>query len=205
MPLTAYFYGLGAGASLIVAIGAQNAFVLRQGLLRRYVAEVVFVCALADACLILAGVAGMGAAVQERPGLLEWLRYAGAAFLFAYGVKAARRAWRGEQGLQPDDHVSADRRRVLLACLAFTLLNPHVYLDTVVLLGSLSTRYACSSRWLFAAGACTASIGWFTALGWGARALLPVFRDARAWRVLDGAVALLMFALAVLLLLRPLH
>jgi L-lysine exporter family protein LysE/ArgO len=205
MPLTAYFYGLGAGASLIVAIGAQNAFVLRQGLLRRYVADVVFVCALADACLILAGVAGMGAAVQERPGLLEWLRYAGAAFLFAYGVKAARRAWRGEQNLQPDDHVSADRRRVLLACLAFTLLNPHVYLDTVVLLGSLSTRYAGSSRWLFAAGACTASIGWFTVLGWGARALLPVFRDARAWRVLDGAVALLMFALATLLLLRPLH
>ncbi|HEY9131052.1 MAG TPA: LysE/ArgO family amino acid transporter [Dyella sp.] len=205
MLLTAYFYGLGAGTSLIVAIGAQNAFVLRQGLLRRYVADVVFVCALADACLILAGVAGMGAAVQERPGLLNVLRYAGAVFLFVYGVMAAHRAWRGEQGLLPDDRAPDARRRVWLACLGFTLLNPHVYLDTVVLLGSLSTRYPGALRWLFAAGACTASVCWFTALGWGARVLLPVFRDARAWRMLDTFVALLMFALATLLLLRPLR
>ena len=204
MPPSAFLAGLGAGASLIVAIGAQNAFVLRQGLQLRHVGLVVTLCVLADASLIALGVAGLGLAVQRHAGLLQGLRYFGAAFLFGYGLLAAWRAWRGEAGLPSDGGaVAQDVRGVALACLGFTLLNPHVYLDTVILLGSLSTRFG-GARWLFAAGASTASLLWFAALGYGARVLLPVFRSPRAWRVLDGLVALLMFVLASLLLSRRL-
>jgi len=197
---TAYLAGLGAGAGLIIAIGAQNAFVLRQGLQRNHVGAVVLVCILADIFLILLGVTGMGLAVQQHPGLLQWLRYAGAMFLTAYAVLALWRAWRGESGLQPVSDGAGSRRRVVLACLGFTLLNPHVYLDTVVLLGSLSTQYGDDGRWAFAAGASTASVLWFLSLGYGARVLLPVFRSPVAWRVFDVAVAAFMLALAALLL-----
>jgi len=176
--------GLFAGAGLIIAIGAQNAFVLRQGLQQRHVGRVVLACAGADIVLILAGVGGMGALVLQWPLLLQVLRFGGAGFLLWYGLQA---------GLQ-----------VLLTCLAFTLLNPHVYLDTVVLLGSLSTRYPGDLRWAFAAGACIASVGWFCTLGYGAHLLQPVFRRPGAWRVLDAGVAIFMFCLATLLLLRPL-
>lgn len=203
MQLTAYLAGLGTGAGLIVAIGAQNAFVLRQGLQRRHVGAVVLVCVLADLALIVLGVAGMGLAVQRQPGLLQLLRYVGAAFLAAYGLLAARRAWRGESGLRPADAAADGLGRTVLACLGFTLLNPHVYLDTVVLLGSLSTHYDGAGRWSFAAGASTASVLWFTALGYGARLLLPVFRSPAAWRVFDVLVAVLMWVLAALLLWQP--
>ncbi|WP_445144532.1 LysE/ArgO family amino acid transporter [Dyella sp. Tek66A03] len=196
---SAYLAGLGAGAGLIIAIGAQNAFVLRQGLRRHHVGAVVLVCILADISLILLGVAGMGLAVQLHPGLLQWLRYAGAAFLAAYGVLALWRAWRGESGLQPAGNGMHSRSRIVLACLGFTLLNPHVYLDTVVLLGSLSTHYDGDGRWAFAAGASTASVLWFVSLGYGARVLLPVFRNPVAWCVFDVAVAAFMITLAVLL------
>lgn len=196
---SAYLAGLGAGAGLIIAIGAQNAFVLRQGLRRHHVGAVVLVCILADISLILLGVAGMGLAVQLHPGLLQWLRYAGAAFLTAYGLLALWRAWRGESGLQPAGSGMHSRGRMVLACLGFTLLNPHVYLDTVVLLGSLSTHYDGEGRWAFAAGASTASVLWFLSLGYGARVLLPVFRNPVAWRVFDVAVAAFMITLAVLL------
>lgn len=197
---SAYLAGLGAGAGLIIAIGAQNAFVLRQGLQRNHVGAVVLVCILADICLILLGVTGMGLAVQQRPGLLQWLRYAGAMFLTAYAALALWRAWRGESGLQPVSDGAGSRGRVVLACLGFTLLNPHVYLDTVVLLGSLSTQYDGSGRWAFAAGASTASVLWFLSLGYGARVLLPVFRSPAAWRAFDMAVGAFMLALAGLLL-----
>ncbi len=200
---SAYFAGLGTGAALIVAIGAQNAFVLRQGLQRLHVGTVVLVCVLADVTLIVLGVAGMGLAVQQQPGLLQVLRFAGAAFLAAYGLLAARRAWRGESGLRPADAAASGRGRTVVVCLGFTLLNPHVYLDTVVLLGSLSTHYDGGGRWWFAAGAGTGSVLWFTALGYGARLLLPVFRSPVAWRVFDLLVALLMWTLAALLLLQP--
>lgn len=203
MVFTAYLAGLAAGAGLIIAIGAQNAFVLRQGLQRHHVGSVVAVCILADISLILLGVAGMGLAVQQHPDLLQWLRYAGAAFLAAYGVMALRRAWQGESGLQPASDGAVSRGRVVLACLAFTLLNPHVYLDTVVLLGSLSTHYEGDTRWVFAAGACTASVAWFLSLGYGARLLLPVFRSPVAWRVFDVAVAVFMLTLAAVLLGQP--
>jgi len=201
MPSAAYLAGLGTGASLIIAIGAQNAFVLRQGLQRRHVALVVTICTLSDILLILLGVAGMGLVVQRQVGLLQWLRYIGALFLLGYGLLAAWRAYRGTSGLQPIGGAADDRRwRVVLVCLGFTLFNPHVYLDTVVLLGSVSTRYAGATRWWFAGGAATASVAWFTALGFGARLLLPWFRSTLAWRVLDAFVALLMLALAAVLL-----
>lgn len=203
MSSMAYLAGLAAGAGLIVAIGAQNAFVLRQGLQRAHVGVVVLVCILADVSLILLGVGGMGVAVQQQPGLLQWLRFAGAAFLAAYGTLALKRAWQGESGLQPTGHDSSSRGRAVLACLGFTLLNPHVYLDTVVLLGSLSTHYGNEGRWAFAAGASSASVVWFLSLGYGARLLLPVFRSPVAWRVFDVAVAIFMLTLAVLLLFQP--
>jgi len=205
MVFTAYLAGLAAGAGLIIAIGAQNAFVLRQGLQRHHVGSVVAVCILADISLILLGVAGTGLAVQQHPDLLQWLRYAGAAFLAAYGVMALKRAWQGESGLQPANDGAVSRGRVVLACLAFTLLNPHVYLDTVVLLGSLSTHYEGDTRWVFAAGACTASVVWFLSLGYGARLLLPVFRSPVAWRVFDVAVAVFMLTLAAALLGQPMR
>ncbi|HET6554836.1 MAG TPA: LysE/ArgO family amino acid transporter [Dyella sp.] len=203
MSFTAYLAGLAAGAGLIIAIGAQNAFVLRQGLQRAHVGSVVLVCIVADISLIVLGVAGMGLVVRQHPGLLQWLRYAGAAFLVSYGALALRRAWQGESGLQPAGNGAGTRGRVVLACLAFTLLNPHVYLDTVVLLGSLSTHYQGDGRWAFAAGASTASVVWFLSLGYGARLLLPVFRSPLAWRVFDVAIAIFMWMLAAALLLQP--
>ena len=204
MFLAAASAGFAAGAGLIVAIGSQNAFVLRQGLLRRNVGLVVATCTLGDIALILSGVAGIGALVRAWPGLLEALRFGGAAFLAVYGLMAARRAWRGAETLAPGSAAEANWRRVLLACLAFTFLNPHVYLDTMILLGSLSTRYPGAAQWSFAIGACLASVAWFSTLGYGARLLLPFFRDPRAWRVLDAVMAAFMLSLCLLLLLRPL-
>ncbi|KAB7772311.1 LysE/ArgO family amino acid transporter [Xanthomonas maliensis] len=192
--------GFLAGAGLIVAIGAQNAFVLRQGLQRRHVGVVVAICALCDICLITLGVAGVGALIARWPGVLIVLRYAGAAFLAGYGLLAARRAWQGAEALAPAESATpGDGYRIALTCLAFTFLNPHVYLDTMVLLGSLANRHAGDARWVFAAGACLASVSWFAALGYGARTLQPVFRDQRAWRVLDAAIATLMLVLCGLL------
>ena len=202
MYLTTALAGFVASAGLIVAIGSQNAFVLRQGLLQRNVGMVVLTCALGDIVLILCGVLGVGALVREWPALLQVLRFGGAVFLGVYGLMAARRAWAGSSGLAPADG-STSSRRVLLACLAFTFLNPHVYLDTMILLGSLSTRYAGMGRWAFAFGACLASVTWFSTLGFGSRLLQPVFKSPIAWRLLDAFVALFMLILAVLLVLRP--
>jgi L-lysine exporter family protein LysE/ArgO len=202
MYLTAGLAGFVASAGLIVAIGSQNAFVLRQGLLQRNVGLVVLTCALGDITLILCGVLGVGTLVREWPALMQVLRFGGAAFLAVYGLMAARRAWVGSSALAPAE-AAASSRRVLLACLAFTFLNPHVYLDTTILLGSLSTRYDGMGQWAFAVGACLASVTWFSTLGFGSRLLLPVFKSQRAWRLLDAFVALFMLTLAVLLALRP--
>ncbi|MES2246441.1 MAG: LysE/ArgO family amino acid transporter [Pseudomonadota bacterium] len=205
MLLSATVAGFVTGAGLIIAIGAQNAFVLRQGLQRSHVGLVVAVCALSDIALILLGVAGIGALVLEWPQLLQVLRFGGAAFLAWYGLLAAQRAWRGAGALAPDQGNEKSMRRVLLACLAFTFLNPHVYLDTMVLVGSLSTRYPGMVQWAFGLGACLASAVWFAALGFGARLLQPIFRKPQAWRVLDGCIAIFMLTLCLLLLLHPLH
>ena len=205
MHLAAALAGFLAGAGLIIAIGSQNAFVLRQGLLQQNVGLVVATCAIGDIVLIVGGVAGIGALVREWPALLQALRFGGAAFLAVYGLMAARRAWRGSTSLAPAAEGGESWRRVLLACLAFTFLNPHVYLDTMILLGSLSTQYPGLLQWAFAAGACLASVVWFTTLGYGSRLLLPVFRSPRAWRLLDGFVTIFMLGLALLLVLRPLE
>jgi L-lysine exporter family protein LysE/ArgO len=195
--LLAALAGLGLGLSLIVAIGAQNAFVLRQGLRLEWVGPVVAVCTLSDAVLILAGVAGVGALVTAVPALLTVVRLAGAVFLLGYGLLAARRALRpGTLRADGASGEGAGLRATLLTCLALTWLNPHVYLDTVVLVGSVATTHG-EHRWWFGAGAALGSLLWFTGLGVGARLLRPVFARPGAWRVLDGLIAVVMVSLAV--------
>ncbi|MCC1494103.1 LysE/ArgO family amino acid transporter [Cognatishimia sp. F0-27] len=190
--------GFALGLSLILAIGAQNAFVLRQGLRRAHVLPVVLVCALSDAILIVVGVAGFGALVEAVPGLEFWMRVFGAAFLFWYGARTLRSAWRGGAVMQASEGTGSLRAAVL-TCLALTWLNPHVYLDTVVLLGSIAAQY--DNRLAFGAGAVTASFVFFFSLGFGARALAPVFARPKAWRVLDLVIGLTMWAIAVKLVL----
>ena len=196
--------GFGFGLSLIVAIGAQNAFVLRQGLRREHVLAVVVVCAVSDAVLILLGIAGAGAVIASAPVVLTVVRYAGAAFLFAYGVFAARRALRPTAFTADGPAVRSSLAATLATVLALTWLNPHVYLDTVVLLGSIANTHG-DDRWWFGIGAVLGSIVWFTALGFGARLLQPVFARPAAWRVLDAIIAVVMVALAVSLLVDALH
>ncbi|MCX5512310.1 amino acid transporter [Kaistia algarum] len=197
--LAAAIQGFLLGASLIVAIGAQNAFVLRQGLARRQVFAVTTFCFLADALLIALGVAGVGSLVQSSPGILFAVTLAGSAFLFAYGVMALRRA------LHPGNLSAADAARstlgsALATAAALTFLNPHVYLDTIVLLGSLSARHAGAARIAFGAGAALASALWFYGLGFGARLAAPLFARPAAWRILDGAIAVIMASIAISLL-----
>ncbi len=199
--LLAVASGLALGLGLIVAIGAQNAFVLRQGLRVEHVAAVVAVCALSDIALIGAGVLGAGAALTQVPWLIPVVCFAGAAFLLCYGVLAARRALR-PGALLPDAVGARTGLAVTVGtCLALTWLNPHVYLDTVVLLGSMASTYG-DHRWQFAAGAAIGSAVWFTGLGYGARLLRPVFARPAAWQVLDGVIALVMTALAISLAVR---
>ena len=198
--ITAALAGLGLGFSLIVAIGAQNAFVLRQGLLREHVLMVVAICALSDIALIALGIAGAGAVFTAVPWLVEVVRWAGAAFLFVYGLLAARRAWRPKALTAAASSSGAPAIAVAGTVLALTWLNPHVYLDTLVLLGSVGSTHG-DDRWWFGLGAGVASILWFTLLGFGARLLAPVFARPLAWRVLDGAIAVVMIALSVMLVL----
>ena len=198
--MTAFLSGLTLGLGLIIAIGAQNAFVLRQGLKREHVFAVCLVCALSDAVLIAAGVAGFGFIIERFPWLIEAMRYGGAAFLILYGVRSVLAAFRSTETLEAAANAAGSLRKAVLTCLAFTWLNPHVYLDTVVLLGSISTQFG-DARPLFAAGAMLGSFAFFFSLGYGARLLRPLFANVTAWRLLDGATALVMFAIAVRLLL----
>lgn len=191
--------GLGTGLSLIIAIGAQNAFVLRQGLRREHVLPVVAVCALSDAVLILAGVTGVGALVDRFPAALTAVRLGGAAFLVCYGALALRRAVVGGNQLPAEGGGTRPLRSVVLTCVALTWLNPHVYLDTVVLLGSVANSHGPTGRWWFAAGAVAASVTWFGALGYGARLLSTLFARPSAWRVLDVAIGVMMLTLGALL------
>ena len=195
----AFWAGLGLGLSLIVAIGAQNAFVLRQGILRQHVGPVVLLCAGSDAVLILAGVMGFGALSRAAPWAVELMRYGGAAFLLVYGALALRNAIRGGQALVADGVASRPLWQSLAISAGLTWGNPHVYLDTVVLLGAVSADFA--DKRAFALGAICASFAFFTALGYGARLLAPVFRRPLAWRCLDLSVALVMWSVAASLLL----
>ncbi|MEV4155594.1 LysE/ArgO family amino acid transporter [Nocardia salmonicida] len=189
--------GLGFGLSLIVAIGAQNAFVLRQGVRGQHVLPVIAVCAVSDIVLIGAGVAGFGTVVESFPAVLTVARYAGAAFLVGYALSAARRALGSSSLIAEAAGASVAVGASVLTCLALTWLNPHVYLDTLVLLGSFASTYATPDRWFLAGGAMLASVLWFAALGYGARRLGPLFARPIAWRVLDSLIAVVMLALAL--------
>ena len=193
--LGAALTGLVTGLSLIVAIGAQNAFVLRQGLARQHVGIVVAICALADVVLIVAGVAGIGRIVERAPAALDVVRWLGVAFLTWYGVSSLLRA-RHAEALEASQERALTRRGAAVRATALTFLNPHVYLDTVLLLGSLAAHQGPTGRWWFALGACVASVAWFTGLGYGARLLSPLLRKRRAWQVLDVLIGLTMLAIA---------
>jgi L-lysine exporter family protein LysE/ArgO len=192
--------GFAAALALIAAIGAQNAFVLRQGLRREHVLPVVVTCALSDGLLIAAGIAGLGAVVAGHPTVVTVIRWVGAVFLLGYAGLAARRAWRPGV-LAPADRPPASLRATILTCLALTYLNPHVYLDTVLLLGTVAQRH--DHRWLFGVGATLASVVWFTGLGVGARRLAPVLARPVAWRVLDVSIAVVMTVIALSLIVGP--
>ncbi|WP_415921124.1 LysE/ArgO family amino acid transporter [Tateyamaria sp. SN6-1] len=196
--MTSFVPGFLLSLTLILAIGAQNAFVLRQGLRRMHVLPVVLTCAISDALLILAGVAGFGALAEAVPWFEPLMRYGGAAFLLWYGWINARSAWRGGQSLDAGGAETQSLRSAILTLLALTWLNPHVYLDTVVLLGSISAQYP--DRFAFGAGAMTGSFVFFFSLGYGARLLGPLFANPRAWQVLDAIIALTMWGIALKLL-----
>nr|WP_221200293.1 LysE/ArgO family amino acid transporter [Nocardioides soli] len=188
--------GLLTGLSLIVAIGAQNAYVLRQGLAREHVGLVVAICALSDVVLITAGVAGIGRIVEGAPWVLEVVRWLGVSFLTWYGVASLLRARRAET-LHAADRVTVSRRGVAVRAAALTWLNPHVYLDTVLLLGTIANHEGPTGRWWFAAGACVGSVLWFSGLGFGARYASRWLARPRAWQVLDVLIGVTMLAIAL--------
>ena len=204
--------GLGLGFSLIIAIGAQNLFVLRQGLRREHVLLVAAICAVSDGLLIVLGVSGVGLALQALPWLLSAVKWAGAAFLIGYGVLAARRALRPSGEVLVVDAAPAPAQAgsvavavrtqtmpVVLTCLALTWLNPHVYLDTVVMLGNLANQHG-PDRWWFTLDACLASLIWFPALGYGARALAGPLGRPGVWRLIDLVIGMVMIAIAIRLI-----
>ena len=197
--MNAFLPGFALSLTLILAIGAQNAFVLRQGLRKSHVFWVCLACAVSDALLIAAGVAGFGALGQALPWFEPVMRYGGAAFLIWYGARNAMSAWRGGAALEAEGINTQTLRGTILTLLALTWLNPHVYLDTVVLLGSISAQY--DNRLAFGAGAVSASFVFFFGLGYGARLLSPLFARPRSWQILDGLIAVTMWAIAAKLLL----
>lgn len=202
--MSAAIAGYLASLGLIAAIGAQNAFVLRQGLKREHVGVVVLLCAGSDALLIALGVAGFSVAAESAPWLMPAMLWGGVAFLLAYGALRFRSALRGGEALAAQAGEAVPLGRVVATCLALTWLNPHVYLDTLALLGALSAQYA-PQHWLFGAGAILGSFSFFTALGYGARLLAPVLARPRAWVVLEFAIGVVMWAIAASLVLQALE
>jgi L-lysine exporter family protein LysE/ArgO len=195
-PLAVAAAGLGTGLSLIVAIGAQNAYVLRQGVRREHVGAIVTICAASDAVLITAGIGGLGAVVRSVPTAVTAIAWIGAVFLVTYGILAAKRAWKQSEHLDSGGPADKSLRSAVLTSLALTWLNPHVYLDTVLLLGTVGNSYG-GTRWYFAAGAVTGSVLWFSGLGFGAGRLGRLLARPKAWRVLDGVIAVTMIMLGV--------
>ncbi len=194
----AFTAGFLLGFSLIMAIGAQNAFILRQGLRGEYVLPLVLTCAMSDALLITAGVLGFGVLVEAYPDAVNYARWGGAAFLIVYGAMSFRAAWAGGEALEDTGKTVPSVWAALATCLLLTWANPHVYLDTVVLLGGISSQYA--PAWGFGLGAVLSSFVFFFCLGYGARLLRPFFTSPRAWQVLDVAVGLTMWAIALKLI-----
>ena len=195
--MVALIAGFFSGLSLIVAIGAQNAFVIRQGLLRSHVALVVTVCSLADAFLIILGIGGLGKIIQSQPQALEFIRWFGVAYLIWFGVKSVRAAL-SPQSLDVQGENEKSAWKVLLTVLTLTFLNPHVYLDTVILLGSIANQFS-DHRWFFALGASLASVVWFTSIGYGARAASHLMSRPIFWKILDSVIAAIMFTIALTL------
>jgi L-lysine exporter family protein LysE/ArgO len=197
--LSAAISGFLLGASLIIAIGAQNAFILRQGLLREHVFVLCLICSLSDAVLIAAGVGGLGTLVAQSPRLILVVTVGGSLFLLSYAFLAFRRAMKPEM-LKAAREGGGSLGKAVGACLAFTFLNPHVYLDTVLLIGSLSAQFPGAARLAYGVGAAAASFMWFFGLGYGARLLQPIFARPAAWRVLDVVIGVVMAAIALRLL-----
>ncbi len=194
---TAFVKGMGLSGGLIIALGAQNTFVLRLGLQRQYVLTCIPICILCDALLIAAGVAGMGALFAKHPSWLLAAKWIGMTFLAGYGLRAAYAAWRPAAQAASNLRAAPTHAAIIATAFAFSLLNPHVYLDTVVLLGSIGAQETGDDRLLFALGAMLSSAFWFVGLGMGARFAAPLFAKPMAWRVLDSCIALLMWAIAV--------
>ena len=197
--MNTFIYGFSLGLSFIVAIGSQNAFVLKQGLKGEHLLLICSICAASDAVLILVGVSGFSVLLLSYPELVSVARYGGAIFLFIYGLLSFYSAWKSKESLNPSDIKSNSWVTSVLTCLAFTWLNPHVYLDTVVLLGSISSQFANELSY-FAAGATSASFVFFFSLGYGARALRPVFARARSWRILEILIGFIMWGIAAKLI-----
>lgn len=198
---TSVFSGFGLSLSLIAAIGVQNAYVLRQALQRTYVPLIVSMCIVIDAGLIILGVTGMGTLMEHHSQLVQWIKWAGAVFLFCYGLRAFYAAWQGTSMSNTTERPKQSAGAVILTVLALSLLNPHSYLDTMVVIGMVGGRYVWPENAAFTAGAITASMVWFSALGFGAKFLNPLFKKPITWRVLDISIGCIMWAIALSLLL----
>lgn len=194
-----FIHGFSLGFALIVAIGAQNAFILKQGLLRQHIFILCLLASLSDSLLIIFGVAGFGTFIRSYPFLIDIVKYAGSAFLFIYGILAFWRAYRSTSAMVESTR-SGNLKFLLLTLFAFTFLNPHVYLDTVILLGAISLNYVGVPLLFFALGSCLASFTWFFALGYGARILSPLFMRPISWRLLDIFIGFVMISLSILVL-----
>ena len=197
--LHSYLQGFAIGLSLIVAIGAQNAFVLKQGVKKEAVFWVCFVCPLSDSILVVLGITGFATVIQLYPELVGFAKWAGAVFLLWYGLQHAIQAFKSNQSLHAGSQNEIQLSKIIIVCLALTWLNPHVYLDTVVLIGSISTQFE-QTKLYFALGVITASWFFFFSLGYGARVLIPVFANPKAWKVLDVVIALIMWSIAISLI-----
>lgn len=197
--LHSYLQGFAIGLSLIVAIGAQNTFVLKQGLKKQAVFWVCFVCALSDSILVVLGITGFATVIQLYPELVGFAKWAGAVFLLWYGLQHVIQAFKSNQSLHAGSQNEIQLSKIIIVCLALTWLNPHVYLDTVVLIGSISTQFE-QTKLYFTLGVITASWFFFFSLGYGARVLIPVFANPKAWKVLDVVIALIMWSIAISLI-----
>lgn len=189
--------GFLTGLSLIIAIGAQNAFVIRQGLMRQHVLLIVAICAISDAALIFLGTGGLGTLIQSKPSLLEFIRWFGVIYLTWFGIRSIRSAFKS-QSLNAGEGAAISKSKIATTCLALTFFNPHVYLDTVILLGSIANQFE-EDRWFFAIGAAVASVVWFSSIGFGARAASRFMSKPIFWKILDSVIAAVMFTIAITL------